>query len=76
VGRERATTDQPGVPRELIRVRTVRFALAIPLFAVPCGLAFLDPVAALAADGVIMASFLLSDATADRAMMSLAGVDR
>jgi hypothetical protein len=45
------------------------------LFAIPCGLAFLDPVAALAADGLIMASFLLSDATADSVMMRVAGVD-
>ncbi len=66
---------RPGVPDELNRVRTLRFALAIPLFAVPCGLAFLDPVAALAADGLIMASFLLSDATADGLMMRIAGVD-
>jgi TMEM175 potassium channel family protein len=66
---------KPGVPDHLIRVRTLRFGLAIPLFAVPCGLAFLDPVAALAGDGVIMASFLLSDATADVVMMWLARVD-
>lgn len=63
-----------GVSDQLNRVRTTRFALAIPLFAIPFGLAFLSPVAALAGDGVIMASFLLSDATSDGMMMRLAGV--
>lgn len=55
-----------GVSDQLNRVRMLRFALAIPLFAIPCALAFLSPVAALAADGAIMASFLLSDATSDQ----------
>lgn len=66
---------RPDVPDQLNRVRTLRFSLAIPLFAIPCGLAFLSPVAALAADGVIMASFLLSDAATDGLMMRLAGVE-
>lgn len=62
----------PGVPDQLNRVRTLRFALAIPLFATPCGLALLGPVAALVTDGLIMASFLLSDSTTDGLMMWLA----
>lgn len=65
---------KPEIPEQLNRVRTLRFALAIPLFAIPCGLALLNPIAALAADGAIMASFLLSDATTDTLMMRLAGV--
>lgn len=63
---------KPGASDQLNRIRTVRFALAIPLFAVPCGLALLNPVAALAADGVIMASFLVSDTTTDALMMRIA----
>lgn len=66
---------KPGVPDQLNQVRSLRFAIAIPVFAIPCVLAFLSPVAALAADGVIMASFLLSDATTDGLMMRLAGVE-
>ncbi len=65
---------KPDVPEQLNRVRTLRFALAIPVFAIPCGLALLNPVAALALDGAIMASFLLSDATTDTLMMRMAGV--
>ena len=65
---------KPGVPDQLNRVRTLRFGLAIPIFAIPCLLAFLSPVAAVAADGVIMASFLLSDASTDGLMMRIAGV--
>ena len=64
------------VPDQLNRVRTLRFALAVPLFAIPCLLALLQPVAAVAGDGVIMASFLLSDSATDRLMMRLAGVER
>ena len=56
---------KPGASARLNRVRTLRFALAVPLFAIPCGVALLDPVAALAADGVIMVSFLFSDRTTD-----------
>jgi uncharacterized membrane protein len=62
---------RPDVPDQLNRVRTLRFALAIPLFAIPCALAFLAPIAGVLADGVIMASFLLSDTLTDRMMMSL-----
>lgn len=65
---------KPDVPDPLNRVRTLRFALAIPLFAVPCGLAFLNPIAALVTDAAIMASFLFSDATTDTLMMRIAGV--
>jgi uncharacterized membrane protein len=65
---------KPDVPEQLNRVRTLRFALAIPLFAIPCGLALLNPVAALVGDGAIMASFLLSDATTDTLMMRIAKV--
>lgn len=65
---------KPEVPKQLNRVRTVRFALAIPLFAIPCALALWSPIAALVGDGAIMASFLLSDATSDTLMMRVAGV--
>lgn len=65
---------KPQVPDQLNRVRTLRFALAIPLFAVPCGLALVNPITALVTDAVIMASFLFSDATTDTLMMRLAGV--
>jgi uncharacterized membrane protein len=65
-----------GVPDQLNRVRSLRFAFAIPLFAIPCGLAFFSPVAALGTDGLIMASFLLSDSTTDGLMMWLADVGR
>jgi uncharacterized membrane protein len=64
------------VPNQLNRVRTLRFVLAIALFAIPCGLALLDPIAAVVGDGVIMASFLLSDAATDGLMMRLARVER
>jgi uncharacterized membrane protein len=66
---------KPGVPDQLNRVRTFRFVLALPLFAIPCVVAFFAPIAALAADGVIMASFLLSDARTDNVMMRLARVE-
>jgi uncharacterized membrane protein len=65
---------KPGVPDQLNRVRSLRFRLAITVFAIPCLLALVSPVAAVAADGVIMASFLLSDATTDGLMMRIAGV--
>lgn len=65
-----------GVPEQLNRVRSLRFALAIPVFAIPCGLAFIAPLAAVVADGLIMGSFLLSDATTDGLMMRLARVER
>lgn len=65
---------KPSVPDNLNRVRTLRFALVIPAFAIPCVLALFSPVAALAGDGLIMASFLLSDSATDGLMMRLAGV--
>jgi uncharacterized membrane protein len=66
----------PDVPDQLNRVRTLRFALAVPLFAIPPALAFWDPVATLVADGVIMASFLLlSDAATDGAVARLAAAE-
>jgi uncharacterized membrane protein len=65
---------KPEAPEQLNRVRTLRFALAIPLFAIPCVLALWSPIAALVGDGVIMASFLLSDGTTDTLMMRVAGV--
>jgi uncharacterized membrane protein len=65
---------KPEVPEQLNRVRTLRFVLAIPMFAIPCGLALWSPIAALVADAALMASFLMSDATTDTLMMRLAGV--
>jgi hypothetical protein len=55
-------------------------AIAITLLALQLttghgGGSLADPVAALAADGVIMASFLLADATADSLIMRLARTD-
>jgi uncharacterized membrane protein len=64
---------KPEVPEQLNRVRTLRFVLAIPMFAIPCGLALWNPIAALVADATLMASFLMSDATTDTLMMRLAG---
>jgi uncharacterized membrane protein len=66
---------KPEVPEQLNRVRTLRFGLAIPMFAIPCGLALWNPIAALVADAALMASFLMSDATTDTLMMRLAGVE-
>jgi TMEM175 potassium channel family protein len=63
---------KPGASDQLNRVRTLRFAVAIPLFAIPCALALVNPVAALAADGVIMASFLFSDTTTEALMLRIA----
>jgi uncharacterized membrane protein len=65
---------KPEVPDQLNRVRTLRLALAIPMFAIPCGLALWNPIAALVADAALMASFLMSDGTTDTLMMRLAGV--
>lgn len=52
-----------GLPEQLNRVPTVRFGLVVPLFAIPCVLAFFSPLAAVIGDGVLMVTFLLSDAT-------------
>jgi uncharacterized membrane protein len=67
---------KPWFPGHLNRMRTLRFGLAIPLFAVPFALSFLSPIAALAGDGVIMATFLLSDAATDRLVMRLSANGR
>jgi uncharacterized membrane protein len=67
---------KPEATDQLNRIRTFRFALAIPVFAVPCALALLNPVATLIGDGVIMASFLLSDSTTDALMMRIARTGR
>jgi hypothetical protein len=67
---------KPEASDQLNRVRTLRFAIAIPLFAIPCALALSNPVGALAADGVIMASFLFPDTTTDALMMRIVRFNR
>jgi uncharacterized membrane protein len=51
-----------------IRLRTARMVSAVPLFLIPCVVALWQPVAAVVIDGVVIASFLLSDAWWDQRM--------
>jgi uncharacterized membrane protein len=46
---------------QAIRLRTARMVIAIPLFSIPCFVALGHPIAAVAIDGAIIASFLFSD---------------
>jgi uncharacterized membrane protein len=49
------------VCNEAIRLRTWRMVVAVPAFAIPCLVAIWSPLSAIAIDGAIMVSFLLSD---------------
>ena len=58
---------------EAIRLRTARMVIAVPAFSVPCAVAIWSPGAAVAIDGAIMVSFLLSDGWLERRMGVLEG---
>jgi hypothetical protein len=69
---------RPGLIRddtdeEAIRLRTARMVIAVPAFSVPCLVAIWSPAAAVAIDGAIMVSFLLSDGWLERRMGVLEG---
>jgi uncharacterized membrane protein len=51
---------------DAIRLRTARMAIAIPAFAIPFVVAIWSPLSAVAIDGAIMISFLLSDPWLER----------
>jgi uncharacterized membrane protein len=56
---------------EGIRLRTRRMVIAIPAFAIPCVVAVWSPISAIAIDGAIMVSFLLSDGWLERRIGAL-----
>jgi hypothetical protein len=56
---------------EAIRLRTWRMAVAVPAFSVPFVVAIWSPIAAIAIDGAIMVTFLLSDAWLERRVLAL-----
>jgi hypothetical protein len=56
---------------EAIRLRTGRMVIAIPAFSIPFVVAVWSPIAAIALDGAIMISFLLSDGWLERRMGAL-----
>jgi uncharacterized membrane protein len=58
---------------EAIRLRTWRMAIAIPAFAIPFVVAIWSPITAVAIDGAIMISFLLSDGWLERRVGALNG---
>ena len=58
---------------EAIQLRTWRMAIAIPAFSVPVLVAIWSPISAIAIDGAIMISFLLSDAWLERRVVALNG---
>jgi uncharacterized membrane protein len=51
---------------QAVRLRTGRMVLAVPLFSIPCLLAVWHPIAAVALDGGIIATFLVSDGWLER----------
>jgi uncharacterized membrane protein len=55
-----------GMRGHAVRLRTLRMVIAIPLFAIPCVVAVWHPIAAVAIDGAILASFLVSDGWLER----------
>ena len=59
---------------EAIRLRTWRMAIAVPAFSIPFVVAIWSPISAVAMDGAIMISFLLSDGWLERRMTTLNGV--
>jgi uncharacterized membrane protein len=56
---------------EAVRLRTARMVIAVPAFSMPFVVAVWAPVAAIAIDGVIMISFLLSDGFLERRIGTL-----
>jgi hypothetical protein len=56
---------------EAIRLRTWRMAIAIPAFSIPFVVAIWSPITAVAIDGAIMISFLLSDGWLERRIHAL-----
>lgn len=64
---------QPDMCGEAIRLRTARMVVAVPAFSVPFLLAIWSPIAAVAVDGAIMVTFLLSDGWLERRMGTLNG---
>jgi hypothetical protein len=56
---------------EAVRLRTWRMAIAAPAFAIPFVVAVWSPISAVAIDGAIMISFLLSDGWLERRMSTL-----
>jgi uncharacterized membrane protein len=57
---------------QAVRLRTGRMVIAIPLFLIPCVVAIWRPIAAVAIDGAIITSFLLSDGWLERRIDALA----
>ena len=58
---------------EAIRLRTWRMSIAIPAFSIPVVVAIWSPITAIAIDGAIMISFLLSDTWLERRVVALNG---
>jgi TMEM175 potassium channel family protein len=58
---------------EAIRLRTWRMVIAIPAFSIPFVVAIWSPITAVAIDGAIMISFLLSDGWLERRIRTLNG---
>lgn len=56
---------------EAIRLRTFRMVLAVPAFSVPFFVAIWSPIAAVAIDGSIMITFLISDGWLERRISTL-----
>jgi uncharacterized membrane protein len=59
---------------QAVRLRTGRMVIAVPLFAIPCVIAVWHPIAAVAVDGAIIASFLLSDGSLERRIATATGL--
>jgi uncharacterized membrane protein len=51
---------------EAIRLRTLRMVIAVPAFSIPFVVAIWSPISAVAIDGAIMISFLVSDGWIER----------
>jgi uncharacterized membrane protein len=62
---------RPEMCNEAIRLRTWRMAGAIPAFAIPVLVAIWSPISAIAIDGAIMISFLLSDPWLEHRVVAL-----
>jgi uncharacterized membrane protein len=58
---------------EAIRLRTLRMGIAVPAFAVPFVVAVWSPISAVAIDGAIMITFLLSDGWLEQRVTTLNG---
>jgi hypothetical protein len=71
LGVARPTADPGEMSDEAIRLRTLRMVIAVPAFSIPFVVAIWSPIAAVAIDGAIMISFLLSDGWIERRIGSL-----